>query len=62
MKSVRGREIEGRYDTMVLMDMNEYLMLDNMLYWFIDNNKTPYFARLDIIKRMYADMKKWDKK
>jgi hypothetical protein len=62
MKAVRGREIEGRYDTMVMMDLNEYMMLDSMLYWFIDNNKTPTFARMDIIKRMHKDMKKWDKK
>lgn len=58
MKCVKGTERECCYDIVFVMDMNESHMLENMLYWFIDNKKTPYFARMDIIKRMYKDMKK----
>ncbi len=42
----------------IRIGMNEMLMLASMLSWFIQNNKTPYFARMDIIKQMYEDFEK----
>jgi hypothetical protein len=39
----------------IRIGMNEMAMIDSMLNWFINNNKTPCFARMDIIKQMQED-------
>jgi len=67
MKELGIRKMYNPYEKKLLdtvfeydirISMNEMLMLDSMLHWFIKNNKTPLFARMDIIKQMYEDFEK----